>query len=77
MLSCSVVTTAANEIIGLIHNRMPVILGKHDLDAWLFGGTDAENLRPCPASRLTAVEVSSYVNSVRNQGERCIEALTS
>lgn len=75
LLSCTIVTTDANEIMAPIHNRMPVILGKDDFDPWLSGNASTEILRPCPASWLVAAEVSTYVNSVKNQGERCIEAL--
>lgn len=77
VLSCSIVTTDANATMELIHNRMPVILGRDEADAWLSGRAGAEILRSCPADWLATSEVSSYVNSVRNQGERCIEALTS
>lgn len=74
-LSCTIVTTDANATMSPIHDRMPVILGKFDLDAWLSGRAAEEILRPCPANWISAIEVSTYVSNVRNQGEQCIAPL--
>lgn len=71
-LSCTIVTTDANETMAPIHNRMPVILGRFDFDAWLSGRAGEDLLKPCPAEWIEAREVSTYVNSVRNQGEKCV-----
>ncbi|MFN4229859.1 SOS response-associated peptidase family protein [Parvibaculum sp.] len=68
-------TKDANETMAPIHNRMPVILGKFDLDAWLSGRGGEDLLKPCPAEWIEARKVSTYVNSVKNQGEKCIEPL--
>lgn len=73
ILSCVIITTDANETMAPIHNRMPVILGRHDLNAWLSGLAENEILRPCPASRIRATEVSAYANKVANGGPECIE----
>jgi putative SOS response-associated peptidase YedK len=35
VLSCTLIVTAANDFTRCIHDRMPVLLGQHDLDAWL------------------------------------------
>jgi putative SOS response-associated peptidase YedK len=43
-----------------------------DYDAWLDDGSQ-DLLRPYPASALFVRPVSSYVNKVQNQGERCVE----
>jgi putative SOS response-associated peptidase YedK len=69
--SFSVLTTAANELMREIHNRMPVILHRSDEDAWLDPDNhDQETLqrllKPCPSSWLAAVEVSQLVNSAKN-----------
>lgn len=74
-LSCTILTTDANETMEPIHNRMPVILGKYDFNAWLSGRGGEDLLRPCPADAIEARMVSTYVNSVKNQGEKCIEPL--
>ena len=53
----TIITTAANQIMAPIHDRMPVILGECDWDAWL--DPDMTNpqllqsmLRPCPDNWL-------------------------
>lgn len=33
--SCSLITTSANELVGRIHDRMPVILNEEDHGRWL------------------------------------------
>jgi putative SOS response-associated peptidase YedK len=40
--SCSIVTTAANELMRPLHDRMPVILDPKDYAAWLDQDTQAE-----------------------------------
>jgi putative SOS response-associated peptidase YedK len=37
MSSATLIVTAANDFTRPIHDRMPVLLGQHDLDAWLTG----------------------------------------
>ena len=69
--SFSIMTTAANEFMSEIHDRMPVILGRSDEEGWLdpnIHDQEALNklLKPCPSSWLAAVEVSTLVNSTRN-----------
>lgn len=74
--SCAIVTTGANKLMAGIHDRMPAILGKFDLEPWLSGRAGEDALKPCPDSWIKATEVSTYVNSVRNQGEACIEPVS-
>ena len=38
LLSCTIVTTEASDGIRDLHNRMPVMLAPHGIDAWLSGG---------------------------------------
>ena len=76
--TCTIITTAPNELTGEIHNRMPVILDPEDHDLWLDPDFDqkdplAELLRPYPADLMEAYPVSRLVNSPRNDDERCIE----
>jgi putative SOS response-associated peptidase YedK len=70
--SFSIVTTAANPLMEMIHNtkkRMPLILEPDGLDAWLNPGTPAEVVReliqPCSESRLKAYTISRNVNNPR------------
>ena len=76
--SCSIVTTAANDDVSDVHIRMPVVLVEKSAKAWLSPQTDVDVARgliqPAPAGTLTHIAVSTFVNSVRNDGPRCIEA---
>lgn len=76
--SCTIITTAANELMAPIHNRMPVILDAKDWTQWL-GEADVvpeelqAMLKPFPAERMRAYKVSSRVNSVKNDDESVLE----
>jgi len=74
-LECCIVTTGANAMMAEIHDRMPVILDVETSGAWLEA-TDREEINalmaPCPAGWLTARRVSSYVNSSRHEGVKCL-----
>lgn len=75
ILSCAVITCPPNEYMSSVHDRMPVILGADDLDAWFNAPPEIAYmlLKPCPSEWITANEVSSYVNNTRNQGPKCTE----
>ncbi len=72
LTSCTIITTAANELMKPIHERMPVILPTKDYATWL----DPRNadlarlvalLGPYPAAdEMVAYPVSTRVNSPRN-----------
>lgn len=69
--TCAIVTTAAHGPLTTIHDRMPVALDPDVWDAWLDRDLrDPEQvaalLRPIPADLIMEHEVSSAVNSVRN-----------
>ncbi|MCD7059309.1 SOS response-associated peptidase [Pelagibacterium xiamenense] len=75
--SAAVITVPANPDLVHIHDRMPAILDRADLDAWLdVRGTDAGTalaaIRSAPQGTMTAHPVSSRVNSARNEGEDLI-----
>jgi putative SOS response-associated peptidase YedK len=75
----TIVTTDANEMMSPLHNRMPVILGSEDYDAWLAldAGVDRLQslLRPSPCEWLAATAVSREVNNPRNDGPGCVAPL--
>jgi len=76
--SFSILTTAANQFMSKIHERMPVILGRSDEDAWLDPEVHEQEklqrlFKPCPSSWLTAVEVSPLVNSAKNNSPEILE----
>jgi putative SOS response-associated peptidase YedK len=76
--SCTIITTGANELVRLLHDRMPVILEPGDYAGWLNPtARPAEELlpllQPFPSDKMRAYPVSSIVNSPRNQGPECVE----
>lgn len=76
--SCTIITTAANDLVAKIHDRMPVILKPEGYSQWLDPGERTPDkleklLAPYPASRMTAYPVSELVNSPRNDTPACIE----
>ncbi len=69
--TCSIITTAANDLLAPIHDRMPLVLNPQDFDRWVDRDlTDVASLRdllvPGDPRALVRYEVSSEVNSVRN-----------
>jgi len=80
--SFSILTTSANEFMAQIHDRMPVILDKEQWDGWLspeiHEQTDIEGmLKPCPDNWLASVEVSTLVNSPKNNRPEVLEPLVA
>jgi putative SOS response-associated peptidase YedK len=80
LLTCTVLTTEANELVRPVHDRMPVILDPADYALWLDPTVqDPERLqpllRPAPAGDMTARPVQPRVNQVRQEGPGCIEPL--
>jgi putative SOS response-associated peptidase YedK len=57
--SCVIVTGEPNELVGQIHNRMPVILPPETHEQWLSGQIGKEILRPvsCPRNGCKTVSV--------------------
>lgn len=75
--TCAILTTQANETVGAVHGRMPVIVRPELYDRWLEKVQPAVNylapvFDPYPAEQMKVRRVSSYVNNVRHDGEKCI-----
>jgi len=68
--SCAIITTAANELVSELHDRMPAILSAEFHEAWLDPKTHRlellRMLTPFPASKMSTHPVSSSVNSPDN-----------
>ena len=70
--SFTIITTAANELLAQLHDRMPVILAVEDVPHWL-GETEASFdeiaalMRPCPADWLEMTPIDPRMSNVRNQ----------
>ena len=77
--SCTVITTAANDLMRPVHDRMPVILAPQDYDAWLdpqSSGDRLQNLlRPYAAAEMAAYPVSTQVNNPQHETPDCIAPL--
>jgi putative SOS response-associated peptidase YedK len=76
--TCCILTTAPNDLVAAIYNRMPVIMDPRDFDQWLEPkeqdtATVAALLRPFPAEKMRAYAVSAWVNDVTHQDARRIE----
>lgn len=75
--SCTIITTAPNQRIARVHDRMPVILAPADWERWLdpdFGDLEALEalLVPAPDDLLVIEPVSTAVNNVRSRGPELI-----
>ena len=78
--SFTIVTTQPNRFIEPIHNRMPVILSQETEALWLDPMTEDSDildrlLVPAPAEEMAGYQVSQVVNSVKNSGPDCIQAV--
>jgi putative SOS response-associated peptidase YedK len=76
--SCTILTTESNELVGQLHNRMPVILDRKHYELWLDTSvTNVEALRPLfnpfPAETMQYFAVSTHVNKPANDDPLCIE----
>jgi len=72
--SCTIITTAANEVIQPLHDRMPLIITPDDYGVWLTGNVDgvSEVMRIFPSVQLEAYPVSTRVNKPENDDPSCI-----
>jgi len=73
LVSCALITTAANDDVSPLHDRMPVALDAQDWDDWLDPANHDEHalldlLRAPPPGRLRVRAVSPLVNSTANDG---------
>ncbi|HEX4978872.1 MAG TPA: SOS response-associated peptidase [Acidimicrobiales bacterium] len=80
--TCTIVTTAANELLEPIHDRMPAILSPADADRWL--DRDLRDpvelvglLQPFDPRALERFEVSTRVNSVKNNDGDLVRPVNS
>jgi putative SOS response-associated peptidase YedK len=78
----TIITTAPNELVAKVHNRMPSILLPEHEDRWLSktplnAETLKEILAPFPAENMSMYPISSLVNSPDADDERIIRPLNS
>ena len=78
----TIITTAANDLMAPLHDRMPAILAPDDEETWLDpDATEPEQLlpllRPYPAKEMAAYPVAPAVNSPRNDTATLLEPAAS
>ncbi|OGQ91770.1 MAG: hypothetical protein A2289_12010 [Deltaproteobacteria bacterium RIFOXYA12_FULL_58_15] len=81
MESCTIITTAPNELLAPIHDRMPVILEPRDYDTWLDPEVDDPErltgmLQSFPADQLRASPVGHWVNNAAFDHPSCMEPVS-
>lgn len=80
MLSCTIITTDAVGELAEIHDRMPLIVAERDWDAWLDpDAPPAVELlsNPPDVGSIVLRQISTLVNSVRNNGPELIAPVES
>jgi putative SOS response-associated peptidase YedK len=75
--SCTIITTAPNELMQSIHDRMPAILHPRDYDRWLNPSPQTPEslqplLKPFSADAMSAYPVSALVNKVTNDAPELV-----
>jgi putative SOS response-associated peptidase YedK len=78
--SCTICTTDAHDMMGQLHDRMPIILPRATIDHWLDSSVnDPAELKPMlkqfPAEEMQAWAVGKAVGNVRNQGPALMEPI--
>ena len=75
--TCTVLTTAAEDSLGHIHDRMPLLVERDRWKEWLDPtvGGDTSLLVPAAPGRLEAFPVSTRVGNVRNNDPSLVEPL--
>ncbi|SDY90463.1 Putative SOS response-associated peptidase YedK [Evansella caseinilytica] len=79
-ISCTILTTAANDLMKELHDRMPVIVPKEKWGEWLqLKAVDEQRaepfFRPFPSKLMHAYPVSTMVNHPKNNSADCIREI--
>lgn len=73
----AILTTAANDVVRPVHDRMPCLIAPEHYGAWLDPGAATGKLQalltPAPGDWLTRLAVSGAVNSAKCDGPECLE----
>jgi len=72
-----ILTSTPNDLVGRVHDRMPVILAGDTLARWLGERPLAEEelrllVSPIASERMASRPVSRYVSNSRNEGPGCL-----
>ena len=83
LMTATVLTTTAEDAVGMIHDRMPLFVERDRWHDWLDPSLDGSAsdlttlLVPAAPGRLDAYPVSTAVNAVRNNGPELLEPLAA
>jgi len=75
LLTCTIITCPANDLVAQVHGRMPVILDRETCWSWLEPAPWAHLqswLRPYPADKMEAIQVGSVVNNPSIDDPLCV-----
>ncbi len=77
--TCSIITTAPNDLMATIHDRMPVILDEPGQQLWINRDSSSNVLQqlliPCPITDIRIDPVGKQVNKAGNNDPGCIEPI--
>ena len=83
LMTATVLTTTAEDAVGMIHDRMPLLVESDRWAQWLDPAYDGSTgdprglLVPAAPGRLDAYPVSTAVNAVRNNGPELVEPIAA
>jgi putative SOS response-associated peptidase YedK len=74
----AIITTAPNDLLAEVHNRMPFILEAEEEDVWLGAKPESvegllTSLKPVPGDQLEMYPVSKMVNWVKNDSPDLVQ----
>jgi putative SOS response-associated peptidase YedK len=76
LLSFAILTGPANDAVGAIHDRMPIVVAPGDRDRWIEPELPVDALEdilaPAPDAALEIIPVSERINSVRHDDPECL-----
>jgi putative SOS response-associated peptidase YedK len=80
--SCTIMTTTPNSLLADLHDRMPVIFPRRHYELWLAApSSDAKRLTellvPFEAELMRRYEISTFVNSPKNDTPDCIKPVAA
>lgn len=77
--SCTIITCPANDLVGKLHERMPVILPREMQTAWLDPKSQPADLQsllaPYPAGEMSMFPVSPVVNNPAYDSPDCLKSV--
>ncbi len=77
--TAAIMTTAPNQLVASVHDRMPVVLDEDAVEVWLDPDADPGHLRsllvPAPPASLRMWPVSTAVNRVASDGPELLRPI--